>query len=78
MELFQVTAPNLTINDTEYEIQPVMPGTTYNLTLSFVNEVGESLDNTVGRYILGGGGGEMGGNYSTRDRTGDLECVRLT
>ena len=51
MESFEVTAPNLTVADTEFKIQPIMPGTTYNVTVSFVNEVGESLENTMGKFI---------------------------
>jgi subtilisin-like proprotein convertase family protein len=47
MESFQITSPNISVMDTSFEIRPVMPGTTYNVTVSFVNEVGESLNNTV-------------------------------
>ena len=50
MASFQITSPDLTVLDTSFEISPVMPGTTYNLTVSFVNEVGESLNNTVGMF----------------------------
>lgn len=50
MESFQLTDPNITVTDTSFEIRPVMPGTTYNVTISFVNEVGESLDNTIGMF----------------------------
>lgn len=52
MESFQVTYPNITVTDTSFEVTPVMPGTTYNVTISFVNEVGESLDNTVGMCTI--------------------------
>ena len=52
MESFQLTDPNITVTDTSFEIRPVMPGTTYNVTISFVNEVGESLDNTIGMLPL--------------------------
>ena len=36
------------VTDTSYQIASITPGTTYNLTVSFVNEVGESINNTVG------------------------------
>ena len=49
MQSFQITAPNISVGDTLFEIRPVMPGTTYNVTVTFVNEVGESTDNTVGK-----------------------------
>ena len=50
MESFEITYPNITVTDTSFEIRPVMPGTTYNVTVSFVNEVGESLNNPVGTF----------------------------
>ena len=53
MESFQITSPNISVMDTSFEIRPVMPGTTYNVTVSFVNEVGESLNNTVGKLVDG-------------------------
>ena len=52
MESYQVTSPNITVVDTSFVIRPVMPGTTYNLTVSFVNEVGESMDNIVGMSLV--------------------------
>ena len=49
---FQITSPNITVTDTSFEIRPVMPGTTYNVTVTFVNEVGESVDNTLGMVTI--------------------------
>ena len=51
MQSFQITGPNVSVTDTSFEIRPVMPGTTYNVTVTFVNQVGESVDNTVGRSL---------------------------
>ena len=51
-ESYQLTSPNISVTDTMFEIRPVMPGTTYNVTISFVNEVGESLDNAIGMSKL--------------------------
>jgi hypothetical protein len=47
VQSFQITAPYIGVTDTSFEIRPVTPGTTYNVTVTFVNEVGESTDNTV-------------------------------
>ena len=48
MQSFQITAPYIGVTDTSFEIRPVTPGTTYNVTVTFMNEVGESTDITVG------------------------------
>ena len=48
VQSFQITAPYIGVTDTSFEIRPVTAGTTYNVTVTFVNEVGESTDNTVG------------------------------
>ena len=34
----------------DYIITPLMPGTSYTVTVWFVNEVGESLDNPTGTW----------------------------
>lgn len=51
MQSLQITSPNISVTDTSFEIRPVMPGTTYNVTVTFVNQVGESVDNTVGKSL---------------------------
>ena len=51
MQSLQITSPNISVTDTAFEIRPVMPGTTYNVTVTFVNQVGESVDNTVGKSL---------------------------
>jgi hypothetical protein len=33
----------------DYIITPLMPGTSYTVTVWFINEVGESLDNPTGK-----------------------------
>ena len=34
----------------DYVITPLMPGTSYSVTVWFINEVGESLDNPKGKF----------------------------
>ena len=49
----EVDSANLTFvpGTTDYIITPLMPGTSYTVTVWFVNEVGESMDNPTGKHI---------------------------
>ena len=50
----EVDSANLTFapGTSDYIITPLMPGTSYTVTVWFVNEVGESLDNPTGMCIM--------------------------
>ena len=47
-----VTSVPLPPDATNYTIFPLMPGTSYVVQVSYVNEVGESQNNTIGTEIL--------------------------
>ena len=37
---------------TNYTINPLMPGSSYVVAVSYVNEVGESVNNPMGKILL--------------------------
>ena len=60
---------------TSYTITPLTPGTSYSVTVAYVNDVGESEDNPRGAWVCTkrkGGANSSSVNYGLRNRSSSV------